>query len=455
MRDFWEVEDEKYVFRFRNAKALLGDYHELENQEIYFCPYAELNDPAEGNMNVYWQGDRIVWVNLFKHYFKCLFLSWTLICLGDERYKEIPIWGTWREFNLDSMITELFDSDEMKFVLHMIGDYEDRVSENELQVYLFLINSRAFEIIINHLGMNADIGKNKRSFPKYDDMDGMHTYSEADRKQIFEVMNEAIYAQKEALLQGVQRDEKTRFMLIDYPQCYIKSIWELMFPKWYVSSFCRTYDNSRMWSSYADDHKGACLIFKVRAGTGGDAIRLYTCHGYSSVSGHKYDFYNEPLREINYSNSYEAINFFEMLGNVPGGMLRELFTDDEGRVSSYWVYDDSDEWRNRYWGHMDDTVCTKTEDWKEERECRVVLESGMVMSYDNTDERRVKYDFKELAGIILGMRIAEEDKREIVSILHQKCEENNVLEFPSYQEKIDKETGRIKIMRLAVIGGEK
>ena len=55
-------------FRFRSIDALLDKYHELEKQTIYFASPEELNDPMEGFRDIVWRGDKIVWINLLRHY---------------------------------------------------------------------------------------------------------------------------------------------------------------------------------------------------------------------------------------------------------------------------------------------------------------------------------------------------------------------------------------------------
>ncbi|MFW9087765.1 hypothetical protein ACOI7N_24900, partial [Pseudomonas sp. P2758] len=68
---------EKYVYRFRSIDRLLGEEAkgdcpaksgELEKLHIYFSPPSQLNDPLEGYREIYWSGDKIVWLNLFRHY---------------------------------------------------------------------------------------------------------------------------------------------------------------------------------------------------------------------------------------------------------------------------------------------------------------------------------------------------------------------------------------------------
>ena len=50
----------EFLYRFRSAKSLLGEYQELEQQEIYFAEPNELNDPVEGFKDMFWQGDEII-----------------------------------------------------------------------------------------------------------------------------------------------------------------------------------------------------------------------------------------------------------------------------------------------------------------------------------------------------------------------------------------------------------
>jgi hypothetical protein len=38
----------EYFYRYRPIKAVLDEFHELENQEIYFSTTDEFNDPMEG-----------------------------------------------------------------------------------------------------------------------------------------------------------------------------------------------------------------------------------------------------------------------------------------------------------------------------------------------------------------------------------------------------------------------
>ena len=88
-------------YRFRSIDSLLGEHQELEEQTIYFASPEELNDPMEGLRNTVWDGDKIVWTNLFKHYVFCLNRSCLLLNITLKSRKldvaDIPILEHWNE----------------------------------------------------------------------------------------------------------------------------------------------------------------------------------------------------------------------------------------------------------------------------------------------------------------------------------------------------------------------
>ena len=53
------------LYHYRSIKSALL---ELENGTFHFAAREELNDPMEGFVRVYWQGDKAAWEGLFRHY---------------------------------------------------------------------------------------------------------------------------------------------------------------------------------------------------------------------------------------------------------------------------------------------------------------------------------------------------------------------------------------------------
>ena len=52
-----------YHYRSINSALL-----EIENGTFHFASKEELNDPLEGFVRVFWQGDKMAWEGLFRHY---------------------------------------------------------------------------------------------------------------------------------------------------------------------------------------------------------------------------------------------------------------------------------------------------------------------------------------------------------------------------------------------------
>ena len=76
-----------HLYRFRSTRFLLDDdYQELENQQIYFCPPGQLNDPQEGFKDIFWRGDHIVWRNLLRHYLLNLMQAASLTAIMGQEF---------------------------------------------------------------------------------------------------------------------------------------------------------------------------------------------------------------------------------------------------------------------------------------------------------------------------------------------------------------------------------
>lgn len=49
------------MYRFRSVENLIGDYQELEKQQIYCASLDELNDPLEGKMIYFGTEIELLW----------------------------------------------------------------------------------------------------------------------------------------------------------------------------------------------------------------------------------------------------------------------------------------------------------------------------------------------------------------------------------------------------------
>ena len=88
----------------------------------------------------------------------------------------------------------------------------------------------------------------------------------------------------------------------------------------------------------------------------------------------------------------------------------------------------------------------KGEDWKGLEEERIILENSMLVDYEyEPSERKIKYDFDELQGIIWGCSVKNAQKEEIRSIINKLCTITGRTDFEFYQAVKDPSSHEIWI----------
>lgn len=418
----------KLFYRFRKTQNIF-DFNELENQEIYFASNKELNDPMEGFKNLVFNGDRIVWRNLFKHYLICLESMYQTYLICGETYAKfkidlIPIF-----INFDDLETpkykKLFKKiyfETFEIYGHTIDKIATRttsISKEELYKYLYPFHMIALEIIQRNYEAEGLI-------PKREDTLEIKNFVEQDTgKQI-----DAI----EAMIREHGQEKMDKLFLLSFPKNYLRAIEKLTYPKNYVACFTGedAINNSSVWGHYGDSHKGICLIFKpnekeslsfsnAKIGYGGNGVIL----GEKSLSFDK----------IIYGETYPEIDFFRSLGRLPILKLKATwYMDDNKNISDIHdeIFTDEEKWRNDYWNKYTQNNLIKTKDWAYEDEYRLVLNGGMDGEIDK-EYRVLKYDFQNLHGLIFGINTSDEDKVKIFEIIQKKCIENKQKDFKFFQ----------------------
>ena len=217
--------------------------------------------------------------------------------------------------------------------------------------------------------------------------------------------------------------------LFDFTQAYVENLKNLPFPKWWVACFTGSYDNLSVWAKYADDHKGACLIFEDNL-------------NWKSV---KYRI--TPFHQVSYENKLTEIDFFRSIGaGTVAEIMETWYTDEDGNRSecASHIGDESEEaaWQKDYWDNFFRIITTKNRDWEYEQEYRVIL-YDIVRGIVEKDDHTLTYDFKSLKGIIFGMRTSTEDKLKLIEIIERKCKENNRTDFKFFQADYSPENGDI------------
>ena len=185
--------------------------------------------------------------------------------------------------------------------------------------------------------------------------------------------------------------------------------------------------NSLLWGHYGDKHKGVCLIFNK-------AISLNVITGKNN-SGPKYGVREQKFHKINYDRKYVEIDFFKSLGCLAHPVISKHWYRTEQGIESTLadeVFADEDRWMKIYLDNFIVGITTKLNDWKYEQEYRLILYS-FLHDYSNKADRKFKYNFNDLNGIIFGINTSREDKLKIIKIIESKCLKENRKDFKFYQ----------------------
>ena len=472
------------MYRYRPTGSLF-EFKELENLELYFASPQELNDPIEGMMEVIWQGDEIVWRNFLRHYLLCLEKMCAMALLFTDDKKEvkeyiaidIPVRGT-----EDSLPTEaykdIFTKIKQKFfaleVVEQTLDifcYSQRsVRKSELSLALDMLNKPAlkciFEVYFKHNlypdsgivdMLNIDRTSNEY-FTSYKNMINNDVF--ADQSELlFDISRKARQQVKLMTLLNVGEDKiynKLGFLLYDFTDKYMSSLLELAYPKWYTTCFSESGTNAAMWASYADSHKGICLKFKTKTKENKLYLPLYKRTG---IRGGKpiYDWTDWALEEVAYTNDYMLLDFFKsMLTLSTYDLYKNWYTDKEnGSVSSCaevfkLIEDESTGYRLKYWDIFRAITSSKSLDWKDEKEYRLVINNSFY-DYSDAHSRVLKYRFEDLEGVIFGVRTSFEDKLRIIRTIYDLCQKHNRYNFDFFQAGYKGNSKEITIEKLGLL----
>ena len=129
---------------------------EIKDEYLYFSSPDKLNDPMESYVFAFWQGDLVVWKNLFRHYLICLDfvivqhhfgiqLSIDDIVLGIESIASIPA----RSGFIVETVDKIFNDSVINEFVNNISDRKTKVYEEELVFYLDMFKDYATSVLIS------------------------------------------------------------------------------------------------------------------------------------------------------------------------------------------------------------------------------------------------------------------------------------------------------------------
>lgn len=442
-----------YLYRYRGAVRAID---ELESRTIFFSKIEDLNDPMEGFKDLFWSGDQIVWRALLKHYVLCLLeTTYHVFTAGVDfdskiiekivfnapgHLPEAPIRGIYNE-----LVTEILADPAVVAVLAAVVSRPQPIRRNELVAYFRALH----RLIVAPLF--ADMHR-RGLWPGF--VPPPPKEQEAARKNTIKLVHESdkffkkenidskasdiFFAASEATTEQIQllglarlpdRNMKRPlfFILGDFPRAYITALDKLVHPDLYVACFTRRPDNHSMWSTYGDGHKGVCFIFKSSEdGDGDPTLHLNRTIGASAAAGRPTvpvcNFVPHPVRPVQYSSDYPAIDFFRSLGRIRQVDMNDFwYLGEAGQFSSCRdaIYTDEETWRRAYWETFAQSALYKTPEWAHEEEYRVLAYSAFDMSAP--EARKFQFRFCDLAGIVFGARTPTEIKLKIMDIVSSKC----------------------------------
>lgn len=469
---------EHAVFRFRSINALLGDFDELEKQSIYFSAPDQLNDPMEGIRQFHWKGDRIMWSNLLRHYIICLsnrcfqyVVVGENIDLGEDG---IAVFQTLRNLPtpearklFEDCLNAVTTSQNYGLVLDILSSTNRAISRAELFTTL---NTVHMEWVMFILTVFHKHGLMPTAPPPLPYPAGMTSYLKTYRDTVpdllqespdtvLEVLGEAVAFMHEEIdiLNFYYNHKKYRSnqmsLFMRFPNQYLNSIVQLAYPQWYASCFSKAYDNASMWSYYANNHNGCCLIFtpSIKGGKPYLPLRGVVGNGSSGLSDHRCDYL---LEDVNYAVDIPSLNFFETIGRLSHrDTIENWFCSQDGEISSLASHLDDENiaaWRNRYWGTFHEALLRKLKDWEHEQESRIILPDTLDL-HQKSDDRLFEYDFNTLDGIIFGIRVSMMDKVRIMQIFDRKLSASpRPNPFKFFQAQFNPRSGRVQAEHLSL-----
>lgn len=464
------------MYRMRSTEALLDKYEELEKQEIFLADPKSLNDPMEGFLEFFWSGDRVLWKNFLRHYLVCLEHIMMISRLKTENQRlsidDIPILKSPDDFPTEQYRTsfvemsELFLTDpEIQKLLKHLELRRSPVLRNELLFYLRMVHFRALhEILKKHrdLGFGADeippefasLDLDKILGPIIENIDAFEKDAKTSHLlfEAFSMTNSQMFLIHAYNDHDKPRDQFKRFVLFDFPEAFVERVRELSYPNAYVACFFEDCSNAALWGYYANEHKGVCLKFKDQVVDGRMALRLNLAIGLSGNGPipRKVDFRYE---KVEYSNTFQNVDFFRSLGRLPLAKIdRFWFADIDGTQStvSGTLGASLEDWRKAYWETHLQSLTQKLCDWGHEKEYRIMLTDALT-SYSEPAKRKLKYDFEELEGIVFGYRTTIEDKVRIMKVVEKKCVELGRKEFQFFQASYSSLDGNMRIDKLNLL----
>ena len=172
--------------------------------------------------------------------------------------------------------------------------------------------------------------------------------------------------------------------MFKFPEEYVRNLEKYPFPDWSSASFNEESD-SALWGHYAQAHQGVCMKFRR------DVFFL------DEIKEEKSVFY-----KVYYPEGFPEIDFFRHTIDKNGKLI------DLNRLINNWP--------DEYKADFIKICTTKLKPWENEKEWRLLY------IQHNKEDRKKRYCFESLHGIIFGINTNSDDRQKIINLIRKKCD---------------------------------
>lgn len=410
----------------------------LEKQSIYFAPANAEDDMYEGKYPMYFEGDDSLWQCLFAMLYKHVSLN--LAICGEEYDKYIPAFVPVKT-ELTSRNYD-YEGEELKGYLSLgtIGSliklfvasgkvYENQLRKIIIQYVLFLTIYYEKQFRAHVDGQIESENKEKQMVKK---LDGVKKIIDVFKELpvdkpgltniLAQVARDPLHYQKDLDIEGHQF---TNYQMAEkLMDSFFRGLRDITLENCYIASFTDNCIDARMWHDYTN-YEGIAIEYKDD-----ESMMLRNAEG--STRKHKF-------RKVKYRKA-RGFNFFNSIGKLPVPMITGMFAKYDWKND---IYNIEANLKSHYWQWTEQTVLTKDYSWSTQRESRLII-SDFIDGYSSVKSRTFFYDFSELKSVTFGPKTDDKNKVKIIKILSQKCEKNNVTNFPIYVVSRNDETGKME-----------
>ncbi len=433
--------EEQLFYRFRKLKHIF-EHNELESQEIYFAHFTELNDPMEAYNNIVFSANKIIWNKFIQLYFKFLNNSYVYevhrISFFKNNNYSIPnekiyiffyrLYKKYLKNNFVSLLSNniyninqiklIFTNFHIIFSLIMIYEFKDILNKS-LQID---ITNNELQNILNRFLQSTNLSSD------YNLISYLEKFFSKHYKDKY--LNIFLYT------------------IDNFFNVLLKSTMSYFS----IACFNKNQNNTLMWSHYSENHTGVCLIFSLKK----QQIELegYCNHTFVSIPiflEKKIKTY--PLKKIKYQKIKNNVNFFDIVDYKIFDFIHEYDFNIQNKNYDNMTY----RAYNKYISSLHN-IWTKDPKWKYEKEYRIVIQDinfyNIFLNNGNVEDimstPKYKYHFKNLYGIIFGLKTPISKRIQIINIIKNKCIKENRTDFKFYEMQIDETTGELKQVEINI-----